>query len=806
MRKIFFIFFLLVSALFSNEQLEKVSLALEWKYQFQFAGYIAAKEKGFYKEAGFDVELLEFQGKETIDMLLESKSTFSITKSKAILAKMRGKEIVLVANFFKKSALVFIAQEGIRSPEDFINKKIMAAKHHVIDSNLAILLHKFHLSENDFTLVPQSYNTTAFRNKEVDITTALLSNELYELDKLNYKYNIIDPVNYGIYTYDENLITSSKYANEHPNRVRAFRDASIKGWKYALEHKEELVDIIYNKYSKAKSKEALLYEAHKTHKLMMPEVFDIGSINEEIVNNIANTFIEMKLNNKYYTLDGFIFDKKKKIITKQSQELNLNNKEQKYLKNKQIKMCIDPDWMPFESFKDGKYIGISSEYFQLIESILDKKITVIKTSSWQESLELGKQRKCDIFSLVADTQGRREFLNFTEPYFSFPLVVATLNDKKFIDKFSSITDRKLSIVKGYAFEEILKKQYPNINFVEVTNTDEGLSLVYEEKVYGHIDVLHSTAYYIEKKYYTSLKINGKFDIKLDLAIGVRNDDLTLLSILSKASSLVSESDKQKILNNWLSIKNERSFDYDLFYTILTLLAILILFLLFRYFILSKNNKKLKILQDELNKLNDSLQLKVNEGIQESLKKDKYLQEQAKLAAMGEMVGAIAHQWRQPLNSLNINIQNLDDDYDDGIIDKEFIDNFIAKQTQTIKFMSKTIDDFRNFFRVDKIKNEFSVLEAVKGTINIQSAAFKSHAIEITVDGDDFVAYGFMSEFQQVLLNLISNAKDALIENNIPHGKINICKFHKHSSTSFTFSLPLISQTAFHSFHFSPSTF
>ena len=108
--------------------------------------------------------------------------------------------------------------------------------------------------------------------------------------------------------------------------------------------------------------------------------------------------------------------------------------------------------------------------------------------------------------------------------------------------------------------------------------------------------------------------------------------------------------------------------YDLFYKISALLAIFILFLLFRYFILSKNNKKLKILQDKLNKLNDSLKLKV----------------------------------------------------------------------------------------------------AVNGTINIQSAAFKSHAIEITVEGDDFVAYGFMSEFQQVLLNIISNAKDALIDNNIYH--------------------------------------
>ena len=114
---------------------------------------------------------------------------------------------------------------------------------------------------------------------------------------------------------------------------------------------------------------------------------------------------------------------------------------------------------------------------------------------------------------------------------------------------------------------------------------------------------------------------------------------------------------------------------------------------------------MKTLEIELNRLNKNLTKEVQEHITENLKKDKILQEQSKLVAMGEMVGAIAHQWRQPLNALNINIQNLDDDYIDGLINEEFINNFIYKQTKTINFMSKTIDDFRNFFRVDKIKKD-----------------------------------------------------------------------------------------------------
>jgi len=172
-------------------------------------------------------------------------------------------------------------------------------------------------------------------------------------------------------------------------------------------------------------------------------------------------------------------------------------------------------------------------------------------------------------------------------------------------------------------------------------------------------------------------------------------------------------------------------------------------------------------------IKESLQKEVQRQTNEILQKDKIVQEQSKLAAMGEMVGAIAHQWRQPLNSLNINIENLDDDYADGLIDNKFIDNFIKKQTQTIRFMSQTIDDFRNFFRVDKIKRVFSVKEAISSIISMQNAQLKNYNIEVNISGQDFTIETIESEFKQTILNIISNAKDALISNKITYGKIDI---------------------------------
>jgi signal transduction histidine kinase len=227
------------------------------------------------------------------------------------------------------------------------------------------------------------------------------------------------------------------------------------------------------------------------------------------------------------------------------------------------------------------------------------------------------------------------------------------------------------------------------------------------------------------------------------------------------------------------IQNQFKYKYILLFFILLSLGAILIFIYkqFSYQLNLENevNKKTKELQD----FNASLKDKINEEIEKNLKKDKLVQEQSKLASMGEMIGSIAHQWRQPLNALNINIQNLDDDYDDGLIDRKFIENYISKNRRIISFMSQTIDDFRNFFRVDKEKKEFSVKEAIENVLNIQSAMFIEHKISLDIEGEDFTHFGLYTEFQQVLLNIINNAKDQIVENKIEEGKITITLKDNH---------------------------
>ena len=176
---------------------------------------------------------------------------------------------------------------------------------------------------------------------------------------------------------------------------------------------------------------------------------------------------------------------------------------------------------------------------------------------------------------------------------------------------------------------------------------------------------------------------------------------------------------------------------------------------------------------EVERFNDTLSLKVEQEVEKNLKKDKLLLEQSKLAAMGEMIGAIAHQWRQPLNTLAIKLQFIIDDYEDGLVDKKYLENHSDESMKLVNFMSKTIDDFRNFFNIDKVKTTFDIRTKILETTNILSSQLSNYDIAVDVLGSNFEFFGHASEFQQVILNIVNNAKDALVEEEIENGIIKI---------------------------------
>ncbi|MDD5286301.1 MAG: DUF3365 domain-containing protein [Desulfuromonadaceae bacterium] len=183
-------------------------------------------------------------------------------------------------------------------------------------------------------------------------------------------------------------------------------------------------------------------------------------------------------------------------------------------------------------------------------------------------------------------------------------------------------------------------------------------------------------------------------------------------------------------------------------------------------------------QEELERLNHLLEVRIEEAVTELRQKDQTLIQQGRLAAMGEMINNIAHQWRQPLNNIALIIQNVQFEFDTGTISSEDMKDEIRKAMEIIMHMSRTIDDFRNFFRADKERVEFSINRAIDHTLDFVSAALENRHIVVSIESEeDVTAIGHQNEYSQVLLNIISNASEASSEQKVaePHISIRITR-------------------------------
>ncbi len=171
---------------------------------------------------------------------------------------------------------------------------------------------------------------------------------------------------------------------------------------------------------------------------------------------------------------------------------------------------------------------------------------------------------------------------------------------------------------------------------------------------------------------------------------------------------------------------------------------------------------------ELEEINQSLDQRIREEIEKSRKQEQMLLQQSRLVAMGEMIGNIAHQWRQPLNVLGLSIQNLEMASEFGELDHDYIITMIDTSMKQVTYMSKTIDDFRNFVNPNSTQTCFDLDEAIKESIRLLKPTLTSSFIKATVHIPEITIkiLGNSSEFKQVIVNLINNAKDAFIENNI----------------------------------------
>ena len=286
---------LVLAAAHPAAALDAVSIQLKWKHQFQFAGYYQALEQGFYRDAGLDITIRE--GGPDIDvseLVAVGKADFGVCSASVLRDWGAGRRLVVLAAIFQHSAAVVLAarRADITSVADLRGRMLMDTPG---SDDIAAMLKREGIDYQSMLRVPHEGNPRDLLAGRADAMIAYSTNEPFVLEQVGAAYRTFSPAASGIDFYGDNLCISEAEVKAHHDRVASFRAASLKGWAYALAHKEATVDLILRKYSAKKSREALLFEAEQTAALIGRDAGRIGEQDPTRWQRIAAVYRQLGL-------------------------------------------------------------------------------------------------------------------------------------------------------------------------------------------------------------------------------------------------------------------------------------------------------------------------------------------------------------------------------------------------------------------------------------------------------------------------------------------------------------------------------
>jgi diguanylate cyclase (GGDEF)-like protein/PAS domain S-box-containing protein len=546
-----FALLLSVSVAFATPQqavapLEKVSLQLKWLHQFQFAGYYAAKEQGYYAAEGLDVDIFERSlDKDFIKQVLSGDKDFGIGDSGILAYYARGEPIVALAAIFQHNPLVFIAKQssGIISPYEMKGKRIMFDSKGMDDSVLQAVLAEAHLTEKNYTIVKQSFRNDDLIENKIDVMSGYLSDAIFYFQQKNIKVNVINPQNYGIDFYGDLLFTSQNELTQHPGRAEKFRRASLKGWQYALDHPEELIRLISKKYHCRLPLEHLRFEADVTRKLILPDVIPLGHIDAGRMRKVAEVYAQLNLSPPL---------PEKKLAHFINPFFNRGD-------DKPLIVGSEQDFPPFALGKtDATAGGFTVELWRAVaeEAHLN---SVIRVLPWNQVLEEFKAGNSDVLINFAPSDERRQFADFTVPHVTANEALFVRDNENSIHSEADLINKQFVIVKGdFALEYLQEKDWSK-QITSVDTAEEGLQLLANGQ---HDAMLMSKI--VGKQILDKLNIGNIKTLPIDLGLSlkfsfaVHKGDAELLAKINEALAIMKANGTyDKLYEKWFGVYEEK---------------------------------------------------------------------------------------------------------------------------------------------------------------------------------------------------------------------------------------------------------
>ena len=588
--KKFILFIIIYIFTVQTQANEKITLYLDWLNQFQFAGYYVAKEKGYYNNFGLDVNIKEFSyNSNVLKEIMNNEATYGVGKSSLIIDKFNNNDIILLSAIFQKSPMVLIslADSNIKIPKDLKNKNIMITDDAITSATINSMIVSDGVKLKDINIQKHSFDINDLINKKTDSMACFLSNEPYILEKQNINYNILNPNEYNFDFYEGILYTSQKELLNNPNRVYNFNKASLKGWYYAFEHIEETAKLIYEKYNtQNKSLDALIYEGKVLRELSKIDEKLLGNIDAKTIDRIKRFYTILGLNNQNST-----FDTNSIVLNKTN--IMFDDSQTKYLENNNFALLIDNARnIPFSFRLNNKLTGIEIDIWNLISKKISKEPLIKEISV--NNMNYPTQNSVNVQFVYGSEKKETKGYLLSEAIAQIPIVLVTTDNKNLITSLSNLKHVQIGVLKNLDIISTLQKEYKNIEFIPIENTEAGIYKLEKNQIFGLIDNLYTISHKINKDY-SNVKINSLLDYELNLYLQVLQKDSAFMNIINNAINRFTKEDIDAILNNYQFILYSEQVDYYLIFKIvLPLMLLLVLFVYYNIKMREEIEKRKKI--------------------------------------------------------------------------------------------------------------------------------------------------------------------------------------------------------------------
>ncbi|WP_460563100.1 EAL domain-containing protein [Hydrogenophaga aquatica] len=301
---------------FCAQAQDKVTLQLKWHHQFQFAGYYAAKALGYYADEGLDVRIKPVDlNVNPAEEVLGGRADFGVASTDLLLMRGRKEPVVVLASVFQHSPYVLLAmrRDGIESVHDLVGKKVMIDP---FATEVLAYLRTMGVPLDQVQLVQANdYTYEDLVNGRADAYAGYITNDPYYLEKVGASFLSFLPRSAGIDFYGDNLYTTESQLKERPDRVAAFRRASLRGWQYAVNNPGATIDLmVRNGWGQDKDREKLAFEAEKVVQMVRADLVEIGYMHEARWRHVLNIYADLGMLPRDLSLDGFLYGQQKPLL------------------------------------------------------------------------------------------------------------------------------------------------------------------------------------------------------------------------------------------------------------------------------------------------------------------------------------------------------------------------------------------------------------------------------------------------------------------------------------------------------------